>query len=83
MMFLIHVLEAVEREMRINLGSRNVGVAENSLHGAQVGAIFHHVRGAAVAQHVRAGMASDVKGSGVDHLPNALASEGARAATEK
>ena len=58
MMFLIHGLQPVKRQMRVNLGSRNISVAKDGLHRAQVGAIFYHVSGATVAQHVRAGVAS-------------------------
>ena len=60
--------------MRIHLRGRNVGMAENGLHGAQVGPVFDHVRGAAVAQHVWAGMTACAPRGELDHLPYPLAS---------
>jgi len=53
MMFLIHSSQPVERQMRINLRCGDIGVAENRLNGAQIGAILDHVRGAGMPQHVR------------------------------
>ncbi len=58
MMFRIHTFQPVERYVRINLRRRNVGVAEDGLHGSQIGAILDHVGRAGVTQHVRAGVAS-------------------------
>ena len=52
----MHCFETAQREMRVDLRGGDVGVTQQSLHTAQVGAMFHHVRGAAMAQHVRAGM---------------------------
>src|ERR1039458_9141448 len=34
MMLLVHAIQPVEREMGVNLGRRNVGVAEDGLHRA-------------------------------------------------
>ena len=53
MMLRVHALQPVERDMGVNLRRRNIGVAEDSLHGAQVSAIFHHVGGTGVSQRVR------------------------------
>ena len=58
--------------MRINLRGRNVGVAEDGLHGPEIGAIFHHVRCAGVPKHVRAGVASRNETGLRDQLPQAL-----------
>ena len=58
MMFLIDILQPIQGQVGVDLGRRNICVAENRLHGAQVSAVFHHVRGAAVAKHVRAGIAT-------------------------
>jgi len=38
--------------MGVNLRGGYIGVAQNGLHCAKVGAIFHHVRGATVPEHV-------------------------------
>src|SRR5438034_5486544 len=73
MMFRIDTLQPVQSDMGINLRGRNVCVAEDGLHGAQVGTIFYHVRRAAVAQHVWAGVASRARGSKSNNLPDALA----------
>ena len=41
------------QHMRIDLRRRNVGVAEQLLHGAQVGAVLQQMAGEGMAQHVR------------------------------
>ena len=51
----MHFLQMAERQVGVDLRSGDVGVAQQQLHAAQVGAVLHHVRGAAVAQTVRAG----------------------------
>ena len=56
MMCAMHGLQPAQRKMRVNLRSRNIGMAQNQLHAAQVGAVLHHVRRATVAQPVRAGV---------------------------
>ena len=73
MMFCVHILQTIQSDMGVNLRGRNICVAENGLHGAQVGTVFYHVRSAAVAQHVWAGMASRARGSKSNNLPDALA----------
>src|SRR5580658_3930498 len=52
----VHTLQAVERYVGIDLRRRNVRVAEDGLHGAEIGSILDHVRCAGVTQHVRAGV---------------------------
>ena len=61
--------------MRINLRGRNVGMAEDGLHGAQVGAVLHHVGRAGVAQHMRTGVASRGQARFPDQLPDTLAGQ--------
>ena len=39
--------------MGIDLRSRDIGVAEQRLHDAQIGAVMQEVAGEGVAQHVR------------------------------
>ena len=46
--------QALFQHMGIDLGRRNVGVAEQGLHDTQIGAIVQKVAGEGVAQHVRA-----------------------------
>eukprot|EP01031_Cornospumella_fuschlensis_P042994 gene42995-52546_t len=48
-----HLGQAVGRDVRIDLGRGDVGVAEQLLHRAQVLGGFQHVAGEGVAQHVR------------------------------
>jgi len=55
MMLTMHFLESPKRQMRINLRSGNVGMAQQYLHAAQVCAVLHHVRSATVTQTVRTG----------------------------
>src|ERR1700733_5232906 len=73
MMLLIYRPEPVERQMRVNLGCRNVRMAQDSLHCPKVGAVLHHVRGAGMAQHVWRRRAPGNGRGGAHHLPNALA----------
>ena len=72
MMLLVHPIQPIERQVRVNLRGRNIGVAEDGLHRAQVGAVLHHVGGATVAQHVRAGMTRRLRRRVVHHLPHPL-----------
>src|SRR5580700_7866669 len=58
MMLRVHAFQAVERNVGINLRRRNVGVAEDGLHGAQIGAVLYHMRCAGMPEHVGAGVAS-------------------------
>src|ERR1700733_569133 len=58
MMLRIHAFQAVERHVGINLRGRNVGVAEDGLHGAQIGAVLDHMRRAGMPEHVGADVAS-------------------------
>ena len=55
MVLLINIFQAIERQVGVNLRRRDIRVTQNSLHSAQICTVFHHVRGATVAQHVRAG----------------------------
>jgi len=47
-------LEPLLQHVRIDLGGRDVGVAEKLLNGAQVGAAVEQVAGEGMAQNVRA-----------------------------
>ena len=72
MMLRVHSLQPVERNVRINLRSRNIGVTENGLYRAQVGPVLHHMGGAGVAKHVRTGVASRGETGIAYQLPNSL-----------
>lgn len=52
----IDSFQAIKGNVRIDLCGRDIGVAKNGLNGAQVGAISHHVRGAAMTKSMRAGV---------------------------
>src|SRR5437667_12479827 len=72
MMLLINSLQTVERHVCVNLRSRNIGVAQDGLDGPEICAVLHHVCGATVAQHMRAGVATCAQRSGANNLPDAL-----------
>src|SRR5215472_1053096 len=74
----IDALDTVQRYVRIDLAGGNIGMAEDCLDSSQVGAVLHHVRGAAVAEHVWAGVTRR-SGSRAYHLPDALPRQAAAA----
>lgn len=49
MMLLINNPESIKCEMCIDLRGRNIGVAQNGLHGPEIGAVLDHVCGAGMA----------------------------------
>ena len=49
----VQLLEPLARHVGVDLRGRDVGVAEQQLHGAQVGAVVEQVGGEGVAQRVR------------------------------
>src|SRR5579883_670822 len=49
-------LQSPERQMRVHLRRRNIGMSKKCLYGAQVGAVLDHVCGAAVSQLMRTGV---------------------------
>lgn len=53
MMLLMQCLQPRLRDMRVNLRGGEVGVAEEHLDHAQIGAVVEQVRGEGVAQGVR------------------------------
>src|SRR5215469_13948399 len=53
MMAVMYLLQTPQSEVSVDLRSGNIGVSQQRLHAAQVGAILHHVRGAPVPHHVR------------------------------
>src|SRR5882672_4159483 len=83
MMFRIHTLQTIQRDVSIDLCCRNVGVAEDRLHCSQVSAVLDHVRCARVPQHVRTGGTSRRERSLANHLPHPLTSQAARPSAQK
>jgi pyocin large subunit-like protein len=75
MMFAVNRLESVQRNVCVNLGGRDISMAENRLHRAQVRAIANHVRRATVAQHMWADRALGRSPGSAHDLPNALSGE--------
>jgi 3-methyladenine DNA glycosylase/8-oxoguanine DNA glycosylase len=82
-MLLINTLEAIERNVRVNLRGGNIRVTEYGLHRPQVGAVFNHVRRATVAQHVRTGMATKAIRSIAHKLPDALSGQSMRSSRQE
>src|SRR5205823_5032644 len=78
----VRVLDPVAGEVRIELGSRDVGVAQHLLDRAQVAAAGQEMRGEAVAQRVGAHLLvqANLLGVTLDDLVEALARQ--RAAAE-
>jgi hypothetical protein len=52
MVLMMQLLQTLSRYMSIDLRGRDVGVAEQQLHHAQVGAVVQEVRGEGVTQHM-------------------------------
>src|SRR3712207_1441404 len=73
----VDVLEALGREVRVELGGGDVGVAEHLLDGAEVAPAGEQVRRERVAQRVRAHAAVEAGAAGValHDLVEALAGE--------
>ena len=51
----MHRFQPAQRQVGIHLRGRDIGVPQQGLHGPQIGSVLHHMGGATVAQHVRAG----------------------------
>ena len=52
-MLRVQLLQPLARDVRVDLRGRDVGMAEQQLHDAQIGAVVEEVRRERVAQHVR------------------------------
>ena len=83
MIFLIDAFQAIQSDVRIDLSRRNIGVAEDCLHGAQISAVLYHVRGATVAQHMRTNVPAGALSRCADHLPDTLARQLATPSADK
>ena len=53
MMHLVQTFQPRLRDMRVNLRGGKIGVAEEHLHHAQIGAVIKQMRSECVAQSVR------------------------------
>ena len=49
----MHFAQFFIGQMRVNLGSGNIGMAKEFLHRPQIRAVHQKIRGKAVAQHMR------------------------------
>ena len=49
----IGAFQAVDRDMRVDLGRTEVGVSQEFLHDAQIGAVVEQMGREGMAQHVR------------------------------
>src|SRR5262245_22380578 len=81
----VHAAEGGRWEVRVDLGRRDVGVAQHGLHGAEVGAVLQQVAGERVTKHVGRDAAAHAghRGGPADDDPERLAREGAAAQAEK
>jgi hypothetical protein len=59
MKLLMNLAQAIPGDMSVNLSRADVGVAEQFLDHAQVGAVFEQMGGEAVPQHMRRDIAFD------------------------
>src|SRR5579872_558464 len=66
----MYLLQVLDGHMRIDLRGRNVGVTEDGLHRAQVGAVLYHVCGTAVSKLVRTD--SLLRTGRANHFPDPL-----------
>jgi len=53
MMAPVQLLQALARHVRVDLRRRYIGVTEEHLHDAQIGAVIQEMGGKSMAQHVR------------------------------
>ena len=53
MVLRVQLLQPLARDVRVDRRRRDVGVAEQQLHDAQVGAVIEQMRRERMAQHVR------------------------------
>jgi len=71
----MQLLQAFPGYMRIDLGGGDVGVAQQHLHHAQVGAMIEQMGGKGVAQRVRRQRLGESGGTGapIEKIPKGLA----------
>lgn len=65
MEFVVDFFEMLVGDVGVDLGGGDVGVAEHSLDGAEIGAVHEEVSGEAVAQSVGRNVLGDAGGAGV------------------
>src|SRR5881394_4082771 len=75
MVFCVELLEPLARDVRVDLRGRDVGVAEQELHHAKVGAVVDEVRREGMAQHVRRELlaGNGARAVAPDEMPERLA----------
>src|ERR1041384_3225352 len=71
----VHFFKPRAIDVRINLRSGNIGVAEHRLHGSQIGAAFEQMGRERMTQGVRRHSLSNARGQGVapNEFPETLA----------
>ena len=57
----VHLAQTTTGDVRVHLRGADAGVTEEFLNHTQVRAVFHEVRGKAVAQHMRGDIARDAR----------------------
>ncbi len=82
---IIHLPQPSPRDMGVDLGGGEAGVAEEFLDGAQVGAGLEQVGGEGVAQGVRADamLSAGAQQMAMDDAADAAGGEGAAAGVQK
>ena len=85
MMPAVHLAQAHRGHVRVDLGGGDLGVPEQRLHDAQVGAARQEVRRERMAEHVREDARAETRGERTppDDLPDRLARQGAAAAADE
>ena len=58
MMIQVDIFQTIQGYVCVDLRGGNVRVTQDGLHCTQISAVFYHVRGTTVAQHVRTGFAA-------------------------
>src|SRR5687767_9547484 len=78
-------LQALARDVGVDLRGGDIGVAEKELHHAQVGAVVDEVRGEGMAQHMRRKLLAGDGARAVapDQVPERLPRHARAAAGEK
>src|SRR5437870_4840125 len=72
MVFSVDLSHPARRNVGIDLRSSDICVAQDGLHGSEIGAVLNHVRSAGMAEHVRTHRTADSLRPPSYHLPQPL-----------